>query len=69
MSLTNGLISLRFLLVSLELDPSDLLREMRFLEQWSWGFALVKKHFSDDKVASNSKDEVGVNDGVGAALS
>jgi hypothetical protein len=49
MSLTNGLISLRFLLVSLELDPSDLLGEMRFLEQWSWGIALVKNTFLTTK--------------------
>jgi hypothetical protein len=32
------------------------------------GFCVGKKQFSDDKVASNSKDEVEVNDGVGAAL-
>jgi hypothetical protein len=33
------------------------------------GFRVGKKQFSDVKVASDSEDEVKVNDGVGLALS
>jgi hypothetical protein len=33
------------------------------------GFCVSRKHFSDVKVASNSENEVEVNDGVGFALS
>jgi hypothetical protein len=49
MPLTGDRVSLRFFLVSLNSDPSHLLGETRFLEQWRWDFALVRNSFLTSK--------------------